>query len=100
MEEGILEFDGEIWLSEGAGGWHFVTIPVDLVDEIRDRSAGNPKPFGMAPVEVTVGESTWKTSLFADTKRDSYLLPLKAEIRRRERLEAGDEVRVRIDGDW
>ena len=40
------------------------------------------------PVRATLGGTSWQTKLFGDTKRDSYLLPLKADVRRRERVEA------------
>jgi hypothetical protein len=32
----------------------------------------------------------WSTSLVTDTRSASYLLPVKAEVRRRERIEDGD----------
>jgi hypothetical protein len=50
-------------------------------------------------VRASVGSSTWSTSLFADAKSSSYALPIKADVRRRERLEAGDVATVRIDVD-
>jgi hypothetical protein len=90
-----FRFDAEAWLSPGDAGWHFVTLPTDLADEIRARSEG--RPFGSVPVTVTVGATSWETSLFADTKSASYLLPLKADARRRERIVAGDRVTVTVE---
>ncbi|MGE3811188.1 MAG: DUF1905 domain-containing protein [Candidatus Nanopelagicales bacterium] len=68
-----------------------------LADELRARTTGRARPFGSVPVRATIDQTSWSTSLFADTKAASYLLPVKADIRRRERLEAGDDVRVTID---
>ena len=45
---------------------------------------------------MTVGGSSWRTSIFpADT--DRYDLPVKKTVRRAENLEPGDRVRVRLE---
>ena len=90
-------FSAAVWLHPGEAGWHFVTLPADLADELRARTTGRARPFGSVPVRVTIGQTSWSTSVFADTKAASYLLPIKAGIRRREGLAAGDGVRVTID---
>jgi len=87
----------EVWRHAGPAGWHFVTLPTDLADELKARNAGDGRAFGTVPVNVTVGRSTWTTSLFADTKSGSYLLPIKAEIRRREALGDGDTATLEFD---
>jgi hypothetical protein len=74
-----------------------VTLPADLADELRARTSGRERPFGSVAVRVIIGQTSWTTSLFADTKAGSYLLPVKAAIRRLEQLAAGDEVRVTIE---
>ncbi len=86
----------QVWRSASAAGWHFVTLPEDVADEVRARIAGSPSPFGMARVEATIGATTWSTSLFADTRRGSFLLPIKADVRRREDIEDGDTVDVTL----
>lgn len=90
-------FTADLWLHPGDAGWHFVTLPAELADEIRAQSAGTARPFGSLPVTVTIGRTSWTTSLFADTGADSYLLPVKADVRRREQLTAGDSVRVTLE---
>ena len=89
-------FAGEVWLYEGEAPWHFVTLPAEIADEIRARRAGE-RPFNTVPVTVTIGATSWHTSLFADRKSASYLLPLKAEIRDREQITAGDRVTVNVE---
>ncbi len=42
--------------------------------------------FGSIRVTVTIGETSWQTSLFRDTMSNSYLLPVKAAIRRKEEM--------------
>ena len=93
------ELEAVVWLYPGKGGWHFVTLPAELADEIRARHAGAHRAFGSVRVRASIGSSTWSTSLFADAKSSSYALPIKADVRRRERLEAGDVATVRIDVD-
>jgi Domain of unknown function (DUF1905) len=48
-------------------------------------------------VRATVGETRWATSVFPDTKRKAYLLPIKRPIRIAENLEAGDTIDVILE---
>ena len=82
---------------DGPSGWHFVTLPTDVSDEIEDRTEPARVGFGSVRVEVTVGSTTWQTSLFPDTKAGAYVLPMKKPVRTAEGLEAGDPVDVRLD---
>lgn len=86
-----------LWSGEG-GNWHFVTIPADEAVEIRLQAAaaGPRRGFGSVRVEARTGEVTWRTSIFP-TKNGDYLLPIKADLRRRAGIAAGDEVRFTID---
>jgi Domain of unknown function (DUF1905) len=45
---------------------------------------------------VTVGGTTWRTSLFPDGKRQTYLLPMKAAVRMAEGLRDGSSATVAI----
>jgi hypothetical protein len=86
-------FEGTVWRWPG-GNWFFVTLPFDIADEIDDTGSAARVGFGSVRVEVTIGSSTWQTSLFPDKKAASFLLPVKQAIRRAERLDDGDAVRV------
>jgi len=48
-------------------------------------------------VIATVGRTSWKTSIFPDKKRGAYLLPLKAAVRTKEKIEPGNTVAVTIE---
>jgi hypothetical protein len=76
-----------------------VTFPERIADEIRVRYAGAHRTFGSVPVRATLGATTWTTSVFADTKSSSYLLPVKAAVRRREQVEDGDTATVALELD-
>jgi hypothetical protein len=100
VDQLIFEFASELWLYPGEGAWYFLSLPNGVADEIDDlveKRAG----FGSIPVEVTIGASTWKTSLFPDKKTASFVLPVKKPIRVKEGLEehAAVEVRLRVDPD-
>ena len=94
-----MEFDAELWLWDArrADTWTFVSVPPELSEEIRDRAAALPPAgFGSVRVAVTIGSSTWQTSVFpGDDGR--YGLPVKKAVRRKEGVEAGDQVRVRLE---
>ncbi len=82
-----------VWKGEAAGRWHFVTVPEEESAEIKAQAFGLPRRFGSVRVEANIGRVSWRTSVFP-LKTGGYLLPVKAEIRKRAKLAAGDEVTV------
>ena len=82
-----------IWKGEAAGRWYFITVPEEQSDEIRAHAFGNPRGFRSVKVEATIGAVTWRTSVFP-LNSGGYLLPVKAEVRRKADVGAGDEVTV------
>ena len=60
------------------------------------RASRSARAFGSLAVSVEIGRSTWSTSLFFDSNTNTYLLPLKADIRRQEHIDEGDTVTVRL----
>jgi hypothetical protein len=47
-------------------------------------------------VEATIDQVTWRTSVFP-LNSGGYLLPVKAEVRKRASLSVGDEVAVTLE---
>jgi hypothetical protein len=90
-------FRGELWHYPEESGWHFITLPQDLAEELRDDAAPFAKAFGSVKVTATVGGQRWSTSVFPDSKSGSYLLPVKKGIRTAAGLRAGDEVDVVLE---
>ncbi len=84
----------EVWLYPGMAGWHFVTIPPNVSAEIKARFGKHRVGWGSVPVTITLGKSTWKTSIFPDKKAVGYLLPLKADIRKKEGITVGENISV------
>jgi hypothetical protein len=89
-------FTADVWLYQGKAAWHFVTLPPKLAGEIRFMAGSTRKGFGSVPVTAGIGTSSWKTSIFPDSKSASYLLPLKASIRQKEQIDTGQSVRVSL----
>ncbi|MBI5466734.1 MAG: DUF1905 domain-containing protein [Candidatus Kerfeldbacteria bacterium] len=87
-------FRTRVWLWPGPAAWHFVSLPKKLSGELRRVFRGYGRGFGSLPVRVTIGSTTWTTSIFPDHKRGSYLLPLKASVRKVEGLRAGRTAHV------
>jgi Domain of unknown function (DUF1905) len=95
----IVVFDGELWIWDArrADSWTFVSLPAEVSEEIRELSDGPPRGFGSLRARVTIGRSTWATSIFPDTKRNCYVLPIKRAVRKAEDLETGDVATVTLD---
>ena len=90
------EFRAPLWLYPGESAWHFITLPVDIADEIREESAGFRRGFGSVKVTADIAGHQWQTSIFPDTGSGSYLLPVKRAVRTAARIVAGDDVDVRL----
>lgn len=93
----MFVFDSELWLYQGADPWHFVSLPADVAEEIGEIAAGRTRGFGSVRVDVAVGETVWRTSVFPDRKLGTFLLPIKLEVRVAEGLAEGDTVSVRLE---
>lgn len=94
--EGLtFDFDAVAWEWTGKGAWTFVTLPEETAQDIRYFS-GPRRGFGSVRVAVAIGNSRWKTSIFPDRKRNSYLLPLKATVRKAENIRPGSNVHVSL----
>jgi len=88
------QFSAKPWQHSGPGSWHFVSLPTDMSGEIRQNLQWQEEGWGRLKVRAKIGNSEWETAIWFDTKHKTYLLPLKAEIRRKEKIEAGKEIVV------
>lgn len=91
-----ISFIGTLWKYNGASAWYFITIPKETATDIKHHSVQTKIAWGMLPVSVSIGKSSWNTSLFPDKRTQSYLLPIKSIIRKHEQLEEHDEISVVI----
>jgi hypothetical protein len=93
-----LRFTAELWIWDARrdDSWYFVTLPHDHADAIDDAVGPDRRGFGSVRVEVTVGATTWRTSIFPDSKANSFVLPIKKAVRDRERLTMDAPVDVTV----
>ncbi|MEP6650388.1 MAG: DUF1905 domain-containing protein [Lapillicoccus sp.] len=94
-----FEFEAELWLWDArrVDTWTFVSLPADLSEEIAERALAWPRAgFGSVRVAVTVGETSWRTSIFP-AAADRFDLPVKKAVRQAEDLVPGDRVQVRLE---
>jgi hypothetical protein len=92
-------FEAELWMWDTRRGdsWTFVSLPVADSEEIRELADGPRRGFGSLRVRVTLGGSTWDTSIFPDRSRGCYVLPIKRAVRTAEDLEVGDIASLTVD---
>lgn len=101
---GPWQCSGPLWLWRGKAkdgtptstAWHFVTIDGDVADAIRAASPGRSAAWGSVYVHVTIGTTRWQTSVFPSKEVKGFLLPIKASVRKAERLVEGDMVTLEL----
>jgi hypothetical protein len=90
-----IEFNGKIWFWRGPAPFYFVTVPAEQSRDLKAISGFVTYGWGMIPVNVRIGKTVWKTSLFP--KDGLYIVPLKDSVRKAENLEEGDNVTVQLE---
>lgn len=84
-----------VWLwNADKGSWHFLTISGEVANHLRFDSLGLRRGFGSIKIAAQVGDVAWQTSVFPSG--EDYVLPLKADVRRRAAIAAGDEITVSL----
>ena len=91
------EFSAEVWRHEGEVAWWFLSVPVEVADDLRELTEGTRRGFGSIRVQVRIGATRWRTSVFPDSRQGTYLLPVKKDVRRAERLDEGTRVTVALE---
>ena len=93
----MIAIAARLWLSTGSGGsWHFITVPKEQSDEIRAAAFAGPRGFGSVRVAASIGGVRWQTSVFPQ-KEGGYILPVKADVRKRAGIAAGDLVALELE---
>lgn len=86
----------KVWLYQGDSPWHFITISKSFSKEIKKEYLWPRNGFGSIPVYVKIGKTEWKTSIFPE-KKGTYVLPLKKEIRIKEKIIVGDTIDISLE---
>jgi hypothetical protein len=89
-----LRFEAEVIYWRGPSPFFYAPLPAPCAEAIRRVARHVTYGWGMIPVDATIGPTTFYTALFA--KDDTYYLPLKAAVRRKCDITAGDTVAVEM----
>jgi hypothetical protein len=94
-----VEFAARLWVWDARrpDTWTFVSLPEAASEEIRERAGPLPRGFGSVRVRVDIGDTRWTTSIFPDSARGCYVLPVKRAVRTAEKLATGDLATVTVE---
>jgi len=90
------DFEALPWRYEGKAAWHFVSMPAQMADEVRGYFGNEEQGWGRLKATARIGNTEWATAIWYDTKAATYLLPIKADIRRKEQIEVNRKIAVSI----
>ncbi|MFM9053207.1 MAG: DUF1905 domain-containing protein [Bacteroidota bacterium] len=90
-------FTARVWKYPCPASWYFVSVPNGVSKEIRRLSLGKEEGWGRLKAIARIGDAEWPTALWYDTRHHTYLMPIKAEIRKRVGISEGSNVKVSIN---
>ena len=90
-----ITFSAMVFRWRGPAPFFFAAIPDAYVGEVRHAALLASYGWGCVPIIATIGELSFTTSLFP--KNDTYLVPLKIDVRRKTRLALADIVTITLE---
>ena len=87
-------FTASVWEWRGPAPYHFVSVPVEIAQEIKELASAVTYGWGMIPVAGKIGNTSFTTSLWA--KNGTYAVPLKDALRKAEGISLNDTVSVEL----
>lgn len=90
------EFSAKMWKHNSPGGWYFLSLPKILSKEIRENLKWQEEGWGRMKTVAKIGELTWETAIWFDTKMDTYVLPIKSEIRKKSNFKIDQNIEINI----
>ncbi len=80
------------------GAWRFARVPEDISVKIKEMQKGRlRRGWGAIYAKAKIKKSEWVTSIFPDRHSDTYILPLKKQIRYEENLYDDTDVNISIE---
>ncbi len=89
-----FSFSANMWEWRGPAPFYFLSLPVELADEIKSAASVISYGWGMIPVVATIQGRDFKTSMFS--KNGTYVLPIKNEVRLPLKLQVDDQIEVSL----
>ncbi|MDG1437715.1 MAG: DUF1905 domain-containing protein [Emcibacteraceae bacterium] len=101
MEELDFTITAPLWLYQGKGAWYFISVNGEEAEQVKfftdPKNTGRKRRgWGSVKVKAIIGKTTWETSIFPSKGSGGYLLPVKAAVRKAEKLLDGNEVTVHL----
>lgn len=94
----IIKFKGKIFHWRGPAPFLFVAVPEKPSRDLKAISSSVTYGWGVIPVQVQIGKTVWKTSLFPKDGR--YLVPIRMSVQKSENIGVGDNVTIHMEVDW
>ena len=83
---------------DDSGAWRFARVPEKISAKIKEMQKWRlRRGWGAVYARAKIGKSEWTTSIFPDRHSATYLLPLKKQIRYKENLYDGIDIRVSVE---
>ncbi len=89
-------FSATIWKHGLQGSWHFATMPVIMANEIRANLGMLEEGWGRLQCTAKIENTVWSTAIWFDSKHQSYLLPIKANVRKKLGITCDDLVNITV----
>ena len=89
-----VSFQASVIYWRGPSPFFFAPIPPPYDEKLKQVSKAVTYGWGMVPVEVKIGDVAFTTALFP--KDGTYFLPIKAAVRRKANITAGDLIRIEM----
>jgi hypothetical protein len=100
MRTTLGPFEAELWAWQGPATWMFVSLPLELAEAVKlagfTAAAGPKRGWKLVRVTAEAGAARWDTSLFPDKESGSYILSVKAAVRRALGVSAGDRLTLTL----
>ena len=90
------DFSAKLWKDSSSGGWVFISLPKSISKEIRENLQWQEEGWGRMKASAMIKNIEWSTAIWFDTKMNTYLLPVKSEIRKKASLTLNDVIAVSI----
>ena len=96
LNTNTFHFKTKLWTYSGKATWYFVSVPKKIAKEIEFfASMGKRRGWGSVKVDVTIGSTSWSTSIFPSDD-DAYILPIKSSVRKAESLVVDKSVAIAL----
>lgn len=90
------QFSAKLWQHQAPGGWVFVSLPEDMSKEIRDNLQFQEEGWGRMKATARIKDIEWDTAIWFDKKANTYLLPIKSDVRKKTNIALDDVIDVSV----